>query len=87
MNNAGISIEAKNAPRRIHETPDETWDITMAVNVRSIFLTCKHTIKQMLLQDVAEGQERGWIINLSSIFGLVAGRHNCKNHCPDYFYY
>ncbi|KAH6898030.1 hypothetical protein B0T10DRAFT_471718 [Thelonectria olida] len=76
VNNAGISIEAKNPPYRIHETPDETWDVTMAVNAKSVFLACKHTIRQMLTQDVQESGDRGWIINLSSIFGLVAGRYN-----------
>ncbi|KAK7429125.1 hypothetical protein QQZ08_004340 [Neonectria magnoliae] len=78
VNNAGISIEANNAPRRIHETPDETWDITMAVNVKSVFLASKHTVKQMLQQDVLASGDRGWIINMSSVFGLVGGRNNCS---------
>ncbi|KAI5465267.1 hypothetical protein BGZ63DRAFT_450209 [Mariannaea sp. PMI_226] len=76
VNNAGISIEAKNPPYKIHETPDDTWDITMAVNAKSVFLACKHTIRQMLRQDVQPSGDRGWIINLSSIFGLVGGRFN-----------
>lgn len=80
MNNAGISIEAKNPPYRIHETPDETWDVTMAVNAKSVFLACKHTLGQMLKQDAYESGDRGWIINLSSIFGLVAGRHNSESN-------
>ncbi|KAH7024052.1 hypothetical protein EDB80DRAFT_599516 [Ilyonectria destructans] len=78
VNNAGVSIEANNAPLRIHETPDETWDMTMAVNVKSIFLTSKHTLKQMLTQDAFPSGDRGWIINMSSIFGLVAGLNNCS---------
>lgn len=82
MNNAGVSIEANNAPLRIHETPDETWDMTMAVNVKSIFLTSKHTLKQMLTQDAFPSGDRGWIINMSSIFGLVAGLNNCKHLAP-----
>ncbi|KAH7169974.1 hypothetical protein EDB81DRAFT_774176 [Dactylonectria macrodidyma] len=78
VNNAGISIEANHAGLRIHETPDSTWDITMAVNVKSIFLTSKHTLKQMLLQDAYPSRDRGWIINMSSIYGLVGGHYNCS---------
>ncbi|KAH7162055.1 hypothetical protein B0J13DRAFT_535101 [Dactylonectria estremocensis] len=78
VNNAGISIEANHAGLRIHETPDSTWDITMAVNAKSIFLTSKHTLKQMLLQDAYPSGDRGWIINMSSIYGLVGGNNNCS---------
>ncbi|KAF7555397.1 hypothetical protein G7Z17_g2257 [Cylindrodendrum hubeiense] len=78
VNNAGISIEARHAPLRIHETPDETWDVTMAVNARSIFLTSKHTLQQMIRQDAFPSGDRGWIINMSSIFGLVGGYNNCS---------
>ncbi|KEY71647.1 hypothetical protein S7711_10033 [Stachybotrys chartarum IBT 7711] len=78
VNNAGISIEANHAPLRLHETPDDTWDITMAVNARSVFLVSKHVINQMLLQDATSTADRGWIINISSIFGLIGGRYNCS---------
>ncbi|KAL2209754.1 NAD(P)-binding protein [Sarocladium strictum] len=76
VNNAGISLEANGSPARVHETSDETWDTTMAVNVRSVFLTSKHTLRQMLSQEKNESNDRGWIINISSIFGLVGGRFN-----------
>ncbi|VUC30856.1 unnamed protein product [Clonostachys rosea] len=78
VNNAGISIEANGAPTRIHETPDDTWDTTMAVSARSVFLASKHVIGQMLLQETSDTDDRGWIINISSIFGLVGGRANCS---------
>lgn len=71
VNNAGISVEAKNKPVGIHETPDEWFDLTMAVNARSIFLGCKHVIGQMLKQEKYESGDRGWIVNLASVFGLV----------------
>jgi len=45
----------------------------MDVNVRSIFLTCKHVIAQMLKQEPNDAGDRGWIINMSSIIGLVGG--------------
>lgn len=48
----------------------------MAVNVKSIFLGCKYVIAQMLKQDVHPSGDRGWIINLSSIYGLVGGFYN-----------
>ncbi|KAI8625858.1 NAD(P)-binding protein [Xylariaceae sp. FL1651] len=76
VNNAGISIEAGRAPLAIHETPEDTWDMTMAVNTKSVFLGCKYVIAQMLKQDLHSSGHRGWIINMSSIFGLVGGRHN-----------
>lgn len=73
VNNAGISLEAGHAPLRIHETPEEWYDTTMAVNAKSCFLTSKYVIAQMLKQELYESQDRGWIINISSIFGLVGG--------------
>lgn len=77
VNNAGVSMEARGAPLRVHETPEDTWDATMAVNAKSVFYCCKYAIAQMLRQDVRDGH-RGWIINMSSIFGLVGGRANSK---------
>ncbi|KAM0238425.1 hypothetical protein ACHAP5_008615 [Fusarium lateritium] len=57
----------------IHETPEEWWDLTIAVNLKSVFLTSKYTIAQMLKQEKSESGDRGWIINISSIFGEVGG--------------
>ena len=50
----------------------------MAVNARSVFLASKHVLKFMLAQNKDERGDRGWIINISSIFGLIGGRFNCK---------
>ncbi|KAK6204105.1 hypothetical protein LQW54_008459 [Pestalotiopsis sp. IQ-011] len=75
VNNAGVSMEARGAPLRVHETPEDTWDATMAVNAKSVFYCCKYGIAQMLRQEVRDGH-RGWIVNMSSIFGLVGGRAN-----------
>ncbi|KAF4981437.1 hypothetical protein FZEAL_2749 [Fusarium zealandicum] len=58
----------------IHDTPEESWDLTIAVNLKSVFLTCKYTIAQMLQQEKLGDEDRGWIINLSSIFGIVASQ-------------
>jgi NAD(P)-dependent dehydrogenase (short-subunit alcohol dehydrogenase family) len=50
---------------KIADVPIEVFDRTIAVNVRSIFLTCKHVIPAM----VAEGG--GSIVNLASTAALV----------------
>ncbi|KAJ0375605.1 hypothetical protein COL26b_006111 [Colletotrichum chrysophilum] len=76
VNNAGISLEAGRPPLGIHETPLETWNVTMSVNATSVFLGCKYAIAQMLTQPLLPSGDRGWIVNVSSIFGLVGGRHN-----------
>jgi NAD(P)-dependent dehydrogenase (short-subunit alcohol dehydrogenase family) len=79
VNNAGISAESRRAPLAVHETPEEDWDITMAVNTKSVFLGCKYVIAQMLQQQPhSSSGRRGWIINMSSIFGLVGGRNNSE---------
>ncbi|PTB72177.1 NAD(P)-binding protein [Trichoderma longibrachiatum ATCC 18648] len=74
VNNAGISIEAGKPALRIHETPEQWWDSTMAVNAKSAFLASKYVIAQMLSQDKLASGDRGWVINLSSIYGLVGGK-------------
>ena len=43
---------------------EEDWDRVNAVNVKSMFLTCKHAIPEM------EAQGKGAIVNISSIVGI-----------------
>lgn len=61
VNNAGI---VKFSP--FHEISEEDWDKILNVNLKSVFLVSKHVIPQMLKQ------EKGKIINIASIAGLVA---------------
>jgi len=61
-NNAGIMPEADHS---VLDTSVEVWDKVMAVNVRGIFLCCKHAIPEM----VKHG--RGSIINIASFVALV----------------
>ncbi|KAL1642639.1 hypothetical protein SLS58_005410 [Diplodia intermedia] len=75
VNNAGVSFEAK-TPAVLHLTDDKVWDETMRVNARSVFLGCKYAIAQMLRQEPHESGDRGWIVNISSIMGLIAGPRN-----------
>ena len=59
-NNAGINHFAK-----IADTDEAAWDKVMAVNVKSVFLTCKYVIPRMVVQ------RRGVIINTGSSASLV----------------
>ncbi len=49
----------------VTETTVEEWDRLMAVNVRSIFLACKHVVPTMLEQG------SGSIVNLASISAFI----------------
>jgi len=62
-NNVGISVRAD-----VLEVTEEQWDRVMAVNVKSIVLTAKYAIPQMIKGG------GGSIINISSIAGLRANQ-------------
>ncbi|KAJ3493007.1 hypothetical protein NLG97_g5008 [Lecanicillium saksenae] len=81
VNNAGVAMKAENGPPpRIHETSEAHWDITMAVNAKSIFLGSKYAIVQMLKQEPLATGDRGWIINIASVLGLV-GSYRAASYC------
>lgn len=61
-NNAGVMPEADHS---VVDTDVETWDRVMAVNVRGVFLACKHAIPRM----VAQGS--GSIINVASFVAIL----------------
>jgi len=70
-NNAGISVESTHVRAfRVHETSEEDYDKTMAINAKGIFMGCKYALQQMLKQEQAY-KSRGWIINTASVQGLV----------------
>jgi len=60
FNNAGIEVVKKLA-----ETTEEEWDRVINVNLKSVFLTCKHVIPHMIEKG------GGTIINNASVAGLV----------------
>ena len=62
INNVGIS-----GPGSVTDVDEEFWDTVIDVNLKSVMLTSKHAIPQMI---EAGG---GSIVNLSSIVGLRAG--------------
>ena len=82
VNNAGIAkdvegLVAKLGGTRIHETETATFDLTMSINVRSVFLGCKYAIAQFLKQQPLPvnsrgDRTRGWIVNTASTAGIVA---------------
>jgi NAD(P)-dependent dehydrogenase (short-subunit alcohol dehydrogenase family) len=58
-NNVGIEI-----PGGIEEISEDDWDRTLAVNLKSVFLTCRFALPHMAAQG------RGAIVNISSINGI-----------------
>lgn len=62
VNSAGISMF-----KPLDELSIDDFDLTMAVNVRGTFLTCKRGIQQMRTQP-----QRGVIVNVASNFAFVA---------------
>jgi len=61
-NNAGIMPAEDHS---VIDTEVEVWDRVMAVNVRGIFLMCKHVIPQMVTQG------KGSIINIASFVAFM----------------
>jgi NAD(P)-dependent dehydrogenase (short-subunit alcohol dehydrogenase family) len=65
FNNAGIS---PNDDGSVIETALEAWERVQAVNLRSVFLCCKHGIPELLEND---GPERGSVINTASFVAIM----------------
>ncbi|MBV8447011.1 MAG: SDR family oxidoreductase [Hyphomicrobiales bacterium] len=57
------------------EATEESWDRVMAVNLKSVFLTCKHVLPVM------KGQRKGAIVNISSVAAITV------NEYPYFSYY
>ncbi|KAJ1705211.1 short chain type dehydrogenase [Aspergillus flavus] len=70
INNAGVSAEAGN-PRPIWDFSKEVWDKDIALNSTGVFLGCKYAPAQMIKQDPLPCGDRGWIVNIVSVFGLT----------------
>ena len=72
VNNAGVSTGL----HTIIEETEEQFDLTMAVNVKGVWLGCKYAITQMLKQEPHETGSRGKIVNIASVAALIGlGRH------------
>jgi len=60
FNNAGIEVVKK-----LVDTTEEEWDVSININLKSVFLCCKYFIPQMV------NKGGGVIINNASVAGLV----------------
>ena len=67
VNCAGVAL----GEGGVVECSEDHWDKTMAINVKSIFLTGKFAIPRI----IAAGG--GSIVNIASVFGLVANPDEC----------
>jgi NAD(P)-dependent dehydrogenase (short-subunit alcohol dehydrogenase family) len=65
FNNAGISPDDD---RSVLDTELDAWDRVQAVNLRSVFLCCKHGIPHLLDND---GPLRGSVINTASFVAVM----------------
>ncbi len=72
VNNAGIS----GAPKPTHEISLSEWDHVLGVDAKGVFLCTKHAVPYMK-------KKGGSIVNISSVYGLVAGIDNP----PPYLYH
>ncbi|KAL5903424.1 hypothetical protein ACKVWE_010617 [Pyricularia oryzae] len=74
FNNAGVGKEGDNYPdTMIWQYDEDDFDLTMAVNVKGVFLGCKYAAAQMKDQEpLVPGGDRGWIVNTGSILGVNA---------------
>ncbi|KAF2127804.1 short-chain dehydrogenase/reductase-like protein [Dothidotthia symphoricarpi CBS 119687] len=74
VNNAGIAMEAgTHGHRPIWEFEEDAFDKTLDINVKGVFYGLKFASRQMKDQTPHPNGDRGWIINLASVFGLGGG--------------
>lgn len=78
MNNAGIVVEPTD-PKPVWEVTADQWEKTMAVNSTGVFNGIHAASAQMIIQDPYPNGDRGWIVNLASIFGVVAFPTACMD--------
>ncbi len=64
VNNAGITPPSGG---RIHEHPEDAWDLTISVNLKGVWLCLKYETATMLRHG------GGAIVNMASVGGLVGG--------------
>jgi NAD(P)-dependent dehydrogenase (short-subunit alcohol dehydrogenase family) len=65
INNVGIGAPGDGP---LHLAEEKAWDLVMAVNLKSCFLTTKHVLPAM------RAQKRGAIVNVASL-AAIAGAH------------
>ncbi len=65
FNCAGVGYSSKYCMGSVVDTPEEDWDSVLAINLKSVFLTCKYTIPHMIKNG------GGAVINCSSMHSVV----------------
>jgi NAD(P)-dependent dehydrogenase (short-subunit alcohol dehydrogenase family) len=71
VNNAGIAIESgEHGSRPVWDFDESAFQKTLDINVKGVFLGTKYATQQMKDQDPLPSGDRGWIINLASVYGL-----------------
>lgn len=78
-NNAGVALHEGN-PKPVWEESVDIWNRTNAINSTGVFLGIKYAATQMLNQEPHPSGDRGWIINTTSVLGIVGGRE-CASYC------
>lgn len=62
---ASAGIQLHNQDRDLHKMDEEAWDRTQNVNLRGVFLTCKHALAKMV-----DKESGGRIIIISSVTAM-----------------
>ena len=52
----------------------------MAVSTTGVFYSMRAATAQMIKQEPYPNGDRGWIVNLASVFGLVGNHMTCKHY-------
>lgn len=71
FNNAGTEGNVQT----LVETPETSWDRTLAINLKSVYLGCHHAIPEMMKRG------GGSILNTSSIDGAVSAHSHYSAYC------
>lgn len=64
----------------IHECTEEGWDTTLDTNVKSMFLTCRAVLREMLGQPPGANGQRGTILNMASVLASSPERRYFATH-------
>ncbi|KAL9055392.1 MAG: hypothetical protein Q9162_003589 [Coniocarpon cinnabarinum] len=73
VNNAGVSVSPdQGSERPIWEHTDQAFDLAMDVNGKGVFNGTRGASRVMVRQEPGPSGDRGWIINIASIYGLTA---------------
>jgi NAD(P)-dependent dehydrogenase (short-subunit alcohol dehydrogenase family) len=79
FNVAGISGR-KYGDGPVHECSDEGWDITLATNVKSMFMLSRTLIGHWLAQPKGDVSVRGTILNMASVLAFSPESRHFPTH-------